>query len=159
MVICGYGGSAGALVRSLHGRNLPFVVLDNNPFILERVKQTEPDLPFIYGDATRPETLELAHVSEARAVAITFPNAEDAQLISQSARAANRRVDIVVRGSKVSHTLLRRAGASEVVDPEFEASLEFVRHVLHRFGVDGREISAHADSLAGRVLPRGRVAS
>jgi hypothetical protein len=38
--------------------------------------------------------------------------------------------------------LLRRAGSSEVVDPEFEASLEFVRHVLHRFGVDGREIAA-----------------
>jgi hypothetical protein len=33
-------------------------------------------------------------------------------------------------------------GAAEVVDAEFEASLEFVRHVLHRFGVDSREIVA-----------------
>ena len=142
VIICGYGGSAGALVRSLHGRNLPFVLVDNNPFILERLKQTEPELPFIYGDATRPEVLELARVHEARAVAITFPNAEDAQLTSRAARAANARVDVVVRGSSTNHTLLRRAGASEVVDPEFETSLEFVRHVLHRFGVDGREIGA-----------------
>ena len=142
VIICGYGVSASALVRSLHGRNLPFVVIDNNPFTLERVKQDEPDLPLIYGDATRPEILDLARVHEARAVAITFPNPEDSQLTSRVARAANQRIDVVVRGSSASHALLRRAGASEVVDPEFEASLEFVRHVLHRFGVDGREINA-----------------
>jgi CPA2 family monovalent cation:H+ antiporter-2 len=142
VVICGYGDAAGALVRSLHGRNLPFVVVDNNPFTLDRVKQTEPDLPFIYGDASRPEVLDLARVGEARAVAITFANADEARLTSLAARAANRRIDVVVRGSRVSHRLLRSAGASEVVDPEFEASLEFVRHVLHRFGVDGREIGA-----------------
>ncbi len=45
-------------------------------------------------------------------------------------------------GQPQTQSLLRRAGSSEVVDPEFEASLEFVRHVLHRFGVDGREIVA-----------------
>jgi CPA2 family monovalent cation:H+ antiporter-2 len=142
VIICGYGVSASALVRSLHGRNLPFVIIDNNPFTFERVRQDEPDLPLIYGDATRPETLELARVREARAVAITFPNPEDSQITTRHAKAANRRIDVVVRGTFASHALLRRAEASEVVDPEFEASLEFVRHVLHRFGVDGREITA-----------------
>jgi CPA2 family monovalent cation:H+ antiporter-2 len=118
------------------------VIIDNSPFTFERVRQDEPDLPLIYGDATRPETLELARVREARAVAITFPNPEDSQITTRHAKAANRRIDVVVRGTFASHALLRRAEASEVVDPEFEASLEFVRHVLHRFGVDGREITA-----------------
>jgi voltage-gated potassium channel Kch len=34
---------------------------------------------------------------------------------------------------------LRQAGASEIVQPEFEAGLEFVRHVLRRQGVSSRE--------------------
>jgi CPA2 family monovalent cation:H+ antiporter-2 len=64
-------------------------------------------------------------------------------LTVQNARRLNPDIDAVARGSGPdTHRLLRQAGASEVVDPEFEASLEFVRHVLHRYGVDGREIAA-----------------
>ena len=140
VIICGYGDSAIALVRSLSGRNLPFVVVDNNPFIYESVHRSEPDLPFIYGDATRPEVLDLARVQDASILALTFPNPTEAQIAIHNARMANSRLDIVTRGTFDSHELLRRAGSSEVVDPEFEASLEFVRHVLHRFGVDAREI-------------------
>jgi monovalent cation:H+ antiporter-2, CPA2 family len=141
VVICGYGDAALALVRSLKGRNLPFVIIDNNPFIFESVRRAEPDLAFIYGDATRPEVLELARVQEARVLAVTFPNPNEAQMTVFNARIANPSVDIVARGSFESQDLLRRGGSSEVVDPEFEASLEFVRHVLHRFGVDAREIT------------------
>lgn len=142
VVICGYGDSARSLVRSLAGRGLPFVIIENNPFIFQSVKQSEPEMPFIYGDATRPEVLELARIHDARVVAITFPNAEEVRIVAANAQAANAGLDVVARGSPRTHSLLRRAGSSEVVDPEFEASLEFVRHVLHRFGVDGREIAA-----------------
>ncbi|HEU0075126.1 MAG TPA: cation:proton antiporter, partial [Dehalococcoidia bacterium] len=142
VVICGYGDAAHSLVRSLAGRGLPFVIIENNPFIYQSVRKNEPDMPFIYGDATRPEVLELARIHEARVVAITFPNAEEVRIVAANARVANAGLDVVARGTPQTHSLLRRAGSSEVVDPEFEASLEFVRHVLHRFGVDGREIVA-----------------
>ncbi len=142
VIICGYGNTAGPLVRGLRGRDLPFVVIDNDPFVFERAKRFDADLPFIYGDASRPETLELARVHEARAVAVTFFSPSETLVTAQNAIAANPRVDVVARGAQDDLPLLRRAGASEVVDPEFEASLEFVRHVLHRFGVDGREIAA-----------------
>ncbi len=142
VVICGYGGAAAALARSLSGRNLPFVVIENNPFIFERVRPAEPDLAFIYGDATRQEVLEAARVSDARILAITFPNAADVLQTVTNARIINPGIDVVARGTLDTHVMLRAAGSSEVVDPEFEASLEFVRHVLHRFGVDAREIGA-----------------
>jgi CPA2 family monovalent cation:H+ antiporter-2 len=142
VVICGYGDSARGLVRGLAGRGLPFVVVENNPFIFDAVRREDPDMPFVYGDATRPEVLELARIHEARVVAVTFPNAEEVRIVAANARAANEGLDVVARGTPQTHTLLRQAGSSEVVDPEFEASLEFVRHVLHRFGVDGREIAA-----------------
>jgi len=142
VVICGYGDSARSLVRSLTGRGLPFVVIENNPFIFQNVRRNDPDLPFIYGDATRPEVLDLARIHEARVVAVTFSGPEEVRIVAANARIANPGLDVVARGTPQTHALLRRAGSSEVVDPEFEASLEFVRHVLHRFGVDGREIAA-----------------
>jgi len=33
-------------------------------------------------------------------------------------------------------------GAAEVVHPEFELGMEFVRHTLHRFGVPSLEVQA-----------------
>jgi len=142
VVICGYGDSAHGLVRSLTGRSLPFVVVENNPFIFDNVRRNDPELPFVYGDATRPEVLELARIHDARVIAITFPNTEDVRIVVANAQAVNPRIDVVARGTPDTHGLLRSAGSSEVVDPEFEAGLEFVRHVLHRFGVDSREIAA-----------------
>ena len=42
---------------------------------------------------------------------------------------------------------LQRAGAAEVVQPEFEAAVEVIRHALRRYGVSGMEL-VHAS--AGR---------
>lgn len=142
VVICGYGGSAQTLVKSLSGRRLPLVVIDNNPFIYDRVREESPDLNFVYGDATRPEVLELARIRDARVLAVTIPGPLDSQITISTARTLNPSINVVARGTFESHALIREAGANEVIDPEFEASLEFVRHVLHRFGVDAREIGA-----------------
>ena len=35
---------------------------------------------------------------------------------------------------------LRRAGATEAVQPEFEAGLEVIRHALHRYGIPSAEL-------------------
>jgi CPA2 family monovalent cation:H+ antiporter-2 len=139
-VIVGHGATGSSLARSLGGRGLPYVVIENDPYIFERMRAA--GVPGVFGDATRPDVLEQAGISDARLCALTFSSPADSLRAAQAARLLNPRIDIVARSSGDGLTLLRRAGASEVVDPEFEASLEFVRHVLHRFGVDGREITA-----------------
>jgi CPA2 family monovalent cation:H+ antiporter-2 len=150
IIVGGYGEASAALVRSLAGRSLPFVVVDNNPFIYERVRKQEPELPFIFGELSRPEVLAAARAGQARAMVITFPNQIEAQIATQNALSMQPRLDIVARGSGEAHRFLRRAGVSEVVDPEFEAGLEFVRHVLRRFGLDGREITAIQTQMRGQ---------
>jgi CPA2 family monovalent cation:H+ antiporter-2 len=140
-VICGYGLSGQSLVRSLGGRNLPFVVVEYDPFIYERARAA--GVPCVFGDATIPDVLAQADVAEARVFAVTFSNPSDTILAAQAARNLNPAIDVVARTSGPgSSALLRETGVSEVVDPDFESGLEFVRHVLHRFGIDGREILA-----------------
>ncbi|HWO74046.1 MAG TPA: cation:proton antiporter [Dehalococcoidia bacterium] len=138
-VIAGYGVAGSSLVRGLRGRNLPFVVVENDPFVFERAKSA--DVPVIFGDATNAEVLQEADVADARVFAITFSNPGNSLLAAQAARNLNPSIDVVARTTGTgTAALLRGIGVSEVVDPEFEASLEFVRHVLHRFGIDAREI-------------------
>ena len=139
-IICGHGATGSSLARSLAGRGLPFVVIENDPYIFERMRAA--GVPGVFGDASRPDVLEQAGITDARVCALTFSSPSDGLRTAQAARQLNPRIDVVARSSGDGLALLRRAGASEVVDPEFETSLEFVRHVLHRFGVDAREINA-----------------
>jgi CPA2 family monovalent cation:H+ antiporter-2 len=140
VIIGGFGRTGRALARSLAGRRLAFVVAESNPYLFDQAR--EANVPFVFGDISLPEVQELCNIADARTLAITFEG-DEARVAVVNARLANANVDIVVRGAgPETHTMLREMGAREVVDPEFEASQEFVRHVLHRFGLDAREISA-----------------
>jgi len=71
----------------------------------------------------------------------TFADFIAAELTTRNARQINTRLDIVSRVHRDEDAkLLKDIGASELVRPEFEASLEITRHTLHRFGLTGVEI-------------------
>ena len=141
VIVCGSGRSGSSLARTLRGRNLPFVVIDNDPFVYERARAS--GVPVVFGDASQTIVLEQARVADARTLAVTFAGFPESPVAVQNARRLNPTLDVVARGSgPESHQLLRQAGAAEVVDPAFETSIEFVHHVLHRYGIDNREITA-----------------
>jgi CPA2 family monovalent cation:H+ antiporter-2 len=87
--------------------------------------------------------LNACALEQARVLAVTTPDPAVAQLILTGAKRLNPRLDVIVRGrAREDHEALLEAGAAEVVHPEFEAGLEFVRHTLHRYGVDRTQIQA-----------------
>lgn len=139
VVICGYGRSGYNLVRILTGRNLPYVVVENDPFVFQRAQAA--GIACVFGDASNPLVLEQTQIDEARTLAVTFATHPTSPITVQNARRLNPNLNIVARGyGPESHSLLRQVGAAEVVDPYFESSMEFVRHVLQRYGIDAREI-------------------
>jgi CPA2 family monovalent cation:H+ antiporter-2 len=86
--------------------------------------------------------LEHAHLERARLLAVLMPDATAAELTTRHARGMSPRLDIVARGAGVADLdRLRNAGATEVVQPEFEAGQEVIRHALRRFGLGGLELS------------------
>jgi CPA2 family monovalent cation:H+ antiporter-2 len=139
-VICGYGRIGRELGAALDARGLKYLVLEYNPEIARELR--DRDVPVVYGDAANPAVLEHAHLERARFMAILMPDARAAELATRHARAINPRLDIVARAVGVDHLeRLRSAGAAEVVQPEFEAGVEVIRHALRRFGVGGLELS------------------
>jgi CPA2 family monovalent cation:H+ antiporter-2 len=145
VVICGHGDAGRELAEVVLRRGFRCLVVDLNPYVISDLRRRK--VPCVYGDSSRPEVLQRCSLESAQVLAITVPELAAAQLTVANARAINPGLDIIARGrGPESHPVLKQAGAAEVVHPDFEGGLEFVRHTLHRYGVDSTQIA----SILGR---------
>jgi CPA2 family monovalent cation:H+ antiporter-2 len=141
IVVCGYGRVGRELVDEVTQRNFRCLVVDQNPYRIEQLKRA--GIPCVYGDASHAPVLEACNLPRARLLAVTVPDPAKARLVLTHAKRISPHLDVIVRGiGQDDHEELLAAGAAEVVHPEFEAGLEFVRHALHRYGVDRTQIQA-----------------
>jgi len=148
VVICGYGDAGRELAQAVLRRGFRCLVVDLNPYVISDLRRRQ--MPCVYGDASRPEVLQQCGLENAQVLAITVPELAAAQLTVVNARAINPHLDIIARGrGPESHAVLKEAGAAEVIHPEFEGGLEFVRHTLRSYGVDSTQI---ASTLARRRI-------
>jgi CPA2 family monovalent cation:H+ antiporter-2 len=141
VVICGHGDSGRELAEAVMRRGFRCLVVDLNPYVISDLRRRQ--VPCVYGDASQPEVLQQCHLDSAQVLAVTVPELVAAQLTVANARAINPRLDIIARAAgPESHTALKRAGAAEVVHPQFEGGMEFVRHALRSYGVDSTQIAS-----------------
>ena len=138
VVICGYGRVGSELGVALERRGLHFTVIELNPAIVRGLR--DRGVTAYYGDSGSEPLLIRAGIQRARTIAVSVTDLVSAQAAVRIAKELNPTIDIVTRAMGAEGVeVLRAAGAAEVVQPEFEAGLEFVRHVLRRQGVSARE--------------------
>lgn len=134
VVVCGYGQIGRNIVRLLQDRNYPVVVVDQSESRIQQVR--EAGLPYIYGNAASLHVLEKAGVAQAQGMAIALPDPMSTRLCLKRALEIAPDLDIVVRANQGKDIeLLYQLGAREVVQPEFEASLELSAHLLNSVGL------------------------
>ena len=120
--------------RSTSGRCEPYAVIELNPAIVRALRERGIDA--LYGDAAVIAELQSAGIERARTVAVTTPDLLATEAIIRQARALNPAINVIVRASATGDVGgLNARGADEVVQPEFEAGLEFVRKVLRWQGI------------------------
>jgi len=138
-VICGHGRIGSSLARVLERRKFSYLVIDLDPQVISALRARE--IPCIYGDASNPEILAHAQLKKARILICTFPDFMAVELTTRNALIINPKLDIVARVHRDADAeLLKGIGVSELVRPDFEASLEITRHTLHRLGLTSLEI-------------------
>ncbi|MBI3976899.1 MAG: cation:proton antiporter [Chloroflexi bacterium] len=146
VVICGYGRVTGDLIGVLAQRDLKYVVVDYDPHVIADLRRRR--VPCIYGDAGNAEVLAAADLKRARVLVIAVADPISTINAVNYARLVQPRLDIVVRASRHAELhLLRSLGANEVVEPEFEAGLEVIRHTLRRYGITGVEAQYQINRL------------
>lgn len=133
VVVAGYGRVGQTLVRMLDFQRHPILVIDNNEAALQTLRERR--IPYLFGDASSPLVLEKANLTTAKAMAIALPDPMATRLTLQRALSFAPDLDITVR-AHINDEIdsLYQLGAQEVVQPEFEASLEMGAHMLLKLG-------------------------
>ncbi|PSO52282.1 MAG: sodium:calcium exchanger [Cyanobacteria bacterium QH_9_48_43] len=139
IVICGYRGVGGELVRFMQENNAPVVVIDHSEANIQQLR--EAGIAYVYGNSASLHVLEKAGVEQAQSMVVALPDSMSTRLCLKRSLELNPVLDVVVLAHKNREIeLLYQLGAREVVQPEFEASLELAAHLL-----------------AGRGLPVGMI--
>ncbi|MGQ0555113.1 MAG: cation:proton antiporter [Nitrospiraceae bacterium] len=134
VVLCGFGRVGSSLGRGLDSFGLSYVVIDRNPDIIRRLQVRHPAC--LYGDASHRELLVKAGAADASLIIVALPEIEPAALTVGRIRDLNPKVPILARAHGVAEAeRLSAVGATEVIQPEVEASATLIRHALNWFGV------------------------
>jgi CPA2 family monovalent cation:H+ antiporter-2 len=133
IVVVGCGRVGQTLMRMLYFQGHEILAIDNNEAVLQPLRERE--IPYLFGDASSNVLLEKANLAKAKAMAIALPDPMASRLTLKRALSLAPDLDITVRAHDSSEIdTLYQLGAQEVVQPEFEASLEMGAHLLLQLG-------------------------
>jgi monovalent cation:H+ antiporter-2, CPA2 family len=133
VVVCGYGRVGRNLVKLLQQHNLPIVVIDQSESRIQQVR--DAGVPYVYGNCASFHVLETAGINSASCMAIALPDPMSIRLSLKRALELSPELDVVVRATSDKNIeMLYQLGAREVVQPEFEASIEMATYLLTDLG-------------------------
>lgn len=116
IVVCGYGRNGKQVVQKLMAYSKPFVVIEKNKDIEDRLKLD--NIPYIIGNANEDEVLLNAGINRASDFISALPNDADNLFVVLSTRQINKDINIISRASlESSYTKLKFAGANNVILP------------------------------------------
>jgi monovalent cation:H+ antiporter-2, CPA2 family len=156
IVIAG-GGRVGFSIASILTRaGFPFIVLEQDFRKFEKVKNAA--FPVIYGDAAQEIVLNSAKINTARLIIITIPVITAAMEIITLAFKTNPKIKIIARADELSHVDdLFKMNIFEVVQPEFEASMEIIRQALMLLDVPLSSIYSFTDDIRRQSYSNLRI--
>lgn len=148
VVVCGYGRVGRNIVQLLQTYKQPVVVVEQSEQRIQQLR--EANIAYVYGNAASLHVLESAGVTQARGLAITLPDPMSTRLCLKRSLELAPDLDTVVRANQEKDLeLLYQLGAREVVQPEFETSIELSAHLLTGLGVPLPVIQREVQQLRG----------
>ncbi|MBI2850160.1 MAG: cation:proton antiporter [Chloroflexi bacterium] len=133
VVLAGYGRTGQNIAKGLQDAGIPYIVVDIDP---DRIEQARSNgIPRIYGDACNPVVLSHVDLNRARMLVVTFPDPTAVVSTVRCALQINPKLRVVARVHRAREAdMLKDMGVTELVNPEYEASLQFLKRVLETTG-------------------------
>ena len=146
IVVCGYGRVGRNLVKLVQAHGYPIVVIEQSESRIQQLR--EAGVAYVYGNAASFHVLETAGVERAKSLAITLPDPMSTRLCLKRALELSPNLDLIVQANhdKDIETLYQ-LGAQEVVQPEFEASLELANHLLTKMGLSANTMQLEIQQI------------
>jgi CPA2 family monovalent cation:H+ antiporter-2 len=139
VVVAGYGRIGQNVAQGLQDAGIHYIVIDIDHERISDAKKSER--PRIYGDASNANVLSKAGLNKAKTLVVTFPDPLAVVNTVRTALEINPKLNIVARVHRAREAeLLKSMGVTELISPEYEASLEFLRKTLATSGWKKSEI-------------------
>jgi CPA2 family monovalent cation:H+ antiporter-2 len=138
-IVVGYGPTGRAVVRLLRDNGIAATVIELNIDAVRSLREDGVDA--IYGDATRPDTLEAAGIAKSASLILGSAGMANAADAIRMARAANPQIRVLARAPYLRDVAtLKAAGASRVYSGEGEVALAFIGDILDSLGATAEQI-------------------
>ena len=146
IIVCGYGRVGRNLVQLLQSHDYPVTVIDHSESAIQELRTAK--IPYLYGNAASLRVLETAGVDSAQAMAIALPDPMSTRLCLKRSLEFSPGLDVTVMAYRYQDIeLFYQLGAKEVVQPEFEASLELSTHLLVSTGLPLLQIQQQTQEI------------
>ncbi|MNX83640.1 Inner membrane protein YbaL [compost metagenome] len=146
VVICGFGRVGANLGEVLIRHGYPLLIIESDQNVIQDLR--ERGISCMYGDSSNIEVLKHAQLPLAKLFIAALPDATSCRLAVKNARQLNPQLDVLARAHRtVDIDELYGLGADEVVQPEFEASIEVIRYTLAKLGYTNREIYRYSHQI------------
>jgi monovalent cation:H+ antiporter-2, CPA2 family len=160
VVICGYGRTGQNLLRLMQPHGASLVIIEQSEAAIQQIRDL--GISYVYGNAASLHVLAKANLPQAKTMVINLPDAMSTRLCLKRALEIAPDLDVVVRANQFQDIeMLYQLGGKEVVQPEFEASLEMASHLLSRLGLSEgavrNELSQIRDSHYLELRPSSRT--
>ena len=151
VLVCGFGRVGSAVGEALETFGVPFTVIERDPDLIKELRHRR--VPAIFGDAGNPRVLELAGAQAATLVIVALPQFRPAERAVRGVRSLNPDVLLLVRAhARAEAEELRKLGATEVIQPEVEASATLIRHSLAGLGLPKTRAIAYLERFRDAML-------
>jgi K+:H+ antiporter len=154
-VVIGYGPTGRTVLRLLRDNDIEPTVIELNIDAVRSLK--EEGLDAIYGDATRPETLEAAGVARAGTLILSSAGMTDSEDVIRTARHLNPDIRVLARAPYLRDlAVLKAAGADSVYSAEGEVALAFIEDILNSLGATSEQIDRERARAHSELVGEGK---
>lgn len=130
-IVCGIGRVGGNVAQELVATRRPFLVIEREREALDRWLESHPDAAYLHADAADDEALRRAGVDRASGVFAVTGDDSHNLMIALSVKLLQPRVRVVARLHDIRNAdKARRAGADEIVSPDFTGGMRIASAML-----------------------------
>jgi CPA2 family monovalent cation:H+ antiporter-2 len=146
VVIAGGGKVGFQIAQILKRLHVPFIVIELDQRRFEQAKKA--GMSIVYGDARQEIVLEAAEIRTASLLILTIPSLVVTRSAIVQSKRLNGKLAIVARIPGPDYfDEMKDLGVTEVVLPDFEASLEMTRQSLLHLKIPPTEVQRHTDQF------------
>ena len=145
-IVCGIGRVGSNVADELLKTKRPFVVVETDRTALDRWLESNPQSLYLHEDAADDAALLRAGLMEAAGVFAVTGDDSHNLMVALSVKLINPKARVVVRLHDIRNaTKARRAGADEIVSPDFTGGMRIASAMVRPHAVNFMDQMLHTD--------------